>query len=74
MFISNMVLVFRTDVATLRLAKRICRQLQRSGLVLRATFDLEDCDRVLRVVTEKASKRDIERLVGGMGIEIQELF
>lgn len=73
MFIASLVLVFRTDVSTLQLAKIISTRLLQSGLALRATFDLEDCDRVLRVVTEKATNRDIERMVGSMGINIHEL-
>jgi hypothetical protein len=73
MFIAALILVFRTDTRTLQEAKKLCNNLLKSRLAERATLDLDDCDRVLRVVTSSASPCDIEKMVRAMGINIEEL-
>lgn len=73
MFVEGHILIFRTNVSTDQQAIDLCNQLHLSGLVSRATLDLEDCDRVLRVETRGAVASEIERVVRKMNIHIEEL-
>ncbi len=73
MVVDARIFVFRTNVRTRREATLLCNQLHLSGLASRATVDLEDCDRVLRVETDVAEIAEIERLVRGLNIQIEEL-
>jgi hypothetical protein len=67
------VLVFRTDVSSRRQAERICRQLKQSGQVSRATIDLEDRDRVLRIETPGIPDAELLQILGGLGARIETL-
>ncbi|NUN99373.1 MAG: hypothetical protein HUU01_02020 [Saprospiraceae bacterium] len=73
MFVADHIFVFRTNVHTLRQAEDLCNQLQGLGLVSRATLDLEDCDRVLRVESHVAVASEIEKVAREMNIYIEEL-
>lgn len=44
-----------------------------NGLAVRATFDLADCDKVLRVVTSYVPIKTIESTVREMGFRVEEL-
>lgn len=67
------VLVFRTDVRTRRQAFRICRTLERSAFIRRATLDLEDCDHVLRIETQGNPGGELLQILGGLGVLIEVL-
>jgi len=73
MVVADHILVFRTNVSTERQAVDLCNQLYLSGLVSRATLDMEDCDRILRVETSVAVASEIENAVRKMNISIEEL-
>lgn len=68
--------VFQTNVSSPLLAVTIIRALQTQFTSLRATFDLEDCDRVLRVQSpygEPALWAQVAALVRGFGVQIEVL-
>lgn len=44
-----MVEVFKTNVQDRKQANRVLEQIHKTGLNYNASFDLEDCDRILRV-------------------------
>ena len=73
MFIASEIFVFRTNVRTRRLAIQLCKSLEKQGLAQKATLDLDDCDRVLRVESIRAGTVDIQKLAIGMGVSIEEL-
>ncbi len=67
------VLVFSTDLNSSQQAEAVRYQLTRSGLADRVAFDLDDCDRVLRVETEAASAGEIAQSVRELGVVISEM-
>ena len=67
------VLVFSTDLNSTQQAEAVRYQLTRSGLADRVAFDLDDCDRVLRVETDAASVGQIEQSVRELGVAISEM-
>lgn len=67
------IYIFKTDVRTKPAAVRVCQQLMANGLAVRATVDLTDCDKVLRVVTSYVPIKTIESTVREMGFRVEEL-
>jgi hypothetical protein len=67
------IYVFRTNVGDAELAQDICRSLEQAGLASRATLDLEDCDRVLRVVSRDSGEPEIVQEAVRFGIRIESL-
>lgn len=67
--------VFRTNVATAPAAELLLRHLQSRFPGWRLSFDLEDCDRVLRVETagEPVQYGFITRLLQGNGYHCEPL-
>lgn len=68
--------VFQTNVHSPRLAAVIIQTLQTRFACLRATFDLEDCDRVLRVQSPyggPALWAQVATLVRGFGVQVEAL-
>ena len=68
--------VFQTNVSSPSLATTIIRALQTRFAGLKATFDLDDCDRVLRVESpygEPALWAQVIALVRGFGVQIEVL-
>lgn len=53
------VQVFRTNVADPERAKWLMDQIQRSLTSCKVNFDLDDCDRILRVVCEENIQSDV---------------
>lgn len=54
-----MVEVFRTNVADPERAKWLVDQIERNFTNCKVNFDLDDCDRVLRVVFEERIQSDL---------------
>lgn len=68
------MLVFRTNVQTPRDATTVLRTLRAAfHPIERATFDLEDCDKVLRVESFYSTKDDISAMVARAGFYCTEL-
>jgi hypothetical protein len=73
MVVAPHVFVFRTNISTQIQAQDICTMLEQSGCFLRATVDLLDDDRVLRVVSDQPNILEVQRTVSEMGFFIEEL-
>ncbi|MDB5151341.1 MAG: hypothetical protein JWR54_92 [Mucilaginibacter sp.] len=58
-----MVEVFKTDVRQRRQAKFLLGILQKRFPLFRINFDLEDCDKILRVEGENIQQEKIARLI-----------
>jgi hypothetical protein len=54
-----MVEVFKTNVADLDRAKWLVDQIEREFTNCKVNFDLDDCDRILRVVFEEKIQFDL---------------
>jgi hypothetical protein len=58
-----MVEVFKTNVRTIREAKRVVQKLAKEFPTHRINFDISDCDRILRVQGENILERKIISIV-----------
>ena len=61
--------VFKTDVRYKRQAKRVLNILSREFPLFKINFDLEDCDKILRVEGEDIQQERIARLVTRHGYQ-----
>ncbi|RIV19988.1 hypothetical protein DYU11_24035 [Fibrisoma montanum] len=68
-----MVLVFRTSLQTKGDCQRLAQWLDRQPAIERWTIDLDDCDKVLRVVATAIPVSAIETLVQSAGFDCSEL-
>ena len=59
----NMVEVFRTNVRQKRQAKKLLGVRSKQFPMLKINFDLEDCDKILRVEGSNVRQEKIARLV-----------
>ena len=50
-----MIEVFKTDINCPDLAKQLVEQIHKTFVSYQANFDLEDCDRILRVVSHNGT-------------------
>ena len=60
MFLKNMVEVFKTDVDDIELSNKLIRELLEHFPDTLINFDMDDCDKVLRVEGEVI---DIEKII-----------
>lgn len=67
------VLVFSTSVSAPHQIDSIKPLLSASPGIEEWNFDLEDCDHILRVVSDEVSPRQIERLLKAAGFTCEEL-
>ncbi|TFF33509.1 hypothetical protein [Mucilaginibacter psychrotolerans] len=67
------VLIFKTSVATPRQANRLQPLLTALTDIKRYTFDLEDCDRVLRIVSSRIEPQTIKHILRVAGFSCEEL-
>ena len=68
-----MVEVFKTNVKQKRQAKNLLNALSRQFPLYRINFDLEDCDKILRVEGENVPPEKIRNLVTANGYQCQVL-
>lgn len=66
--IMDQVLIFKTDVDCMDDVNRLAALLESTGKVRQWSFDLTDCDRVLRLVSTDLHPRTIEKLLRAEGI------
>jgi hypothetical protein len=66
-----MVEIFKTNVENIKQAKRILMLLNSRFPKLRINFDLEDCDRILRVEGETIQADKIAKLVRSLGYQCE---
>jgi hypothetical protein len=68
-----MVEVFRTNVRQKRQAKVLLNVLSRQFPLFRINFDLDDCDKILRVEGENISQEKITELIAENGYQCEIL-
>jgi hypothetical protein len=68
-----MVEVFKTNVRQRRQAKMLLGLMERQFPMLKINFDLEDCDKVLRVEGENICQKTITTLVAENGYQCEIL-
>ena len=66
------VLIFKTSVNDIQEVGRV-KPLLTIPAIENWNFDLEDCDKILRVVTDDLSPRYIEEILQSEGFECEEL-
>lgn len=71
--ILNMVEVFKTNVRHKRQAKTLLAALSKQFPLFRINFDLEDCDKILRVEGENVPQEKILKLVTENGYQCNVL-
>jgi len=69
----HMVEVFRTNVRHKRQAKTLLNEITRQFPLLKVNFDLEDCDKILRVEGDNICQRTITALVADNGYRCELL-
>lgn len=67
------ILVFKTNVSSRRKAKRAGDVLAALPTVCKWNFDLDDCDKVLRIEATKMETGMIEKLLRAAGFACEEL-
>jgi len=67
------VLVFVTSVRDRKAVNRVQPLLSSVPAIAQWNFDLEDCDHILRVVSDRLSPRKVESLLHSAGFDCYEL-
>lgn len=67
------VLVFKTDVTSKKKVSKVSYLLTSFKNIEQWNFDLEDCDNILRIVSNGLSPRYIESVLHQAGIGCEEL-
>ena len=67
------VLIFTTNIEKPHQVKLVKPLLTKIKAIKEWSFDLEDCDNILRIVADDISPRNIETLVRKAGFDCREL-
>ncbi|NCD68156.1 hypothetical protein [Mucilaginibacter agri] len=67
------VLVFKTSVTKKQQVSKVQTLLTSIPAIVKWNFDLDDCDRILRVVSNQLSPRYVESVLQTAGFNCQEL-
>ena len=67
------VLVFKTSVTQQEQVSKVSALLTSIPHIKRWNFDLDDCDRILRVITDRVLPRHVETVLQTAGFNCQEL-
>lgn len=67
------VMVFKTNVSRPVQVSRVSTLLTAMPAVNEWNFDLDDCDRILRVVARDIVPQEIEAALHGVGLKCEEL-
>jgi hypothetical protein len=70
---TNVIQVFKTDVLEQEHADMLCELVQSELIVQRANFDLQDCDRILRVESIVKIDEKVIALLSLHGFTCEEL-
>ena len=68
-----MVYVFKTSVKFKKHIKEIAQELDKITEIQKWNFDLEDCDKILRIEITKLKPIKITNLLNSLGFECNEL-
>lgn len=67
------IFVFKTNVNTTQTAEKVHQLLLSDPQITKVTFDLEDCDKILRIESENLVQENIVHQLENIGIQVQEL-
>jgi tRNA G26 N,N-dimethylase Trm1 len=68
-----MVLVFRTSVSSKQKIRQLKSVFEQRFAVIKWNFDLEDCDKILRIETNENISLKVVSTLQNMGFECSEL-
>lgn len=68
-----MVYVFKTSVSSKMKSKTVNKKLAEIKEIDSWSFDLEDCDNILRIVGDKLDVKRIVKSIKSLGFECEEL-
>ena len=68
-----MVYVFKTSVKYKKQIKKVAQELNKMKEIQEWNFDLEDCDKILRIVARNLNSVLICNLLNSLGIYCEEL-
>ncbi|WP_046242891.1 hypothetical protein [Hymenobacter terrenus] len=68
-----MIYVFSTSVTTPKKARAVAQHLQCIPTIAKYSFDLDDCDHVLRIEAEGISVNELIRQINQLGFACAEL-
>lgn len=67
------IIIFKTSVATLQQVRKIQLLFNRLPLIIQSNFDLEDSDRILRIVSKELQPQAICNLLQTEGFSCETL-
>jgi len=67
------ILIFKTNVHAQEHVQKVAKLLKSINLIKQWTFDLDDCDKILRVVSLNLQPETIENLLRTEGIYCENL-
>ena len=70
---NSVVSVFKTSVTHTRLSEKIRKEIMLFNNVLTCNFDLEDCDKILRIRSETAISEKVIAHLNNKGLICEEL-
>jgi len=68
-FLEKVVLVFKTNVHDLKIARWLVTELQQHFPMHRINFDLDDCDRILRIEGQDLEEALVAAMLHAKGYE-----
>ncbi|MDI9872143.1 hypothetical protein [Flectobacillus roseus] len=68
-----MIFVFKTNISNRWQTRRLCKQFEEQLQVSYSNFDLEDCDKVLRIESSFEVSKQIIQLMQENGFSCEEL-
>ena len=68
-----MVFVFKTNISNRLQTKRLCKQFEEQLSISKWSFDLEDCDKVLRIESSFEVTKQVIQLMQENGYSCEEL-
>lgn len=67
------VFVYKSNVKSNKIAKRIILEINKIFPTIRTNFDLEDIDKIYRLEATQLEKNEIEKYIRNQNIELTEL-
>lgn len=70
----RIISVFKTSVTNKRLSEKIVKEILLYNDVIACNFDLDDCDKILRVESENEITKKVIALLSNKGLICEELI
>lgn len=71
---NSSVLVFKTSITNKRLSEKIRKEILLNNNVIACNFDLEDCDKILRIESKSEISKKVIDLLNDKGLICEELL